>query len=509
MMPPQVKSSDKAWNSFFLPQAWEISTRPWLYKLSQKYGKTITLNNVPFEELETIIKKGVKIIWLMGIWSLGKYGLQFDRTNHDLLKNYGQVLPDFCEEDIIGSPFAVTSYDINPEVGTLEGLTNLKRKLNSNGIKLMTDFVPNHTAVDASWVTQNPDYYVRAPKDLPPPYSPELFTPSGFAYGNSGYGAWHDTLQLNYWNSNLRIAQIENLLKVAAVSDYIRCDMSHLILNQVIEINWGKMLKSWGYSAPNSEFWTDAIKNVKIRYPNVQFLAEAYDSYPKQLQKLGFDFTYDKTLYDLLVVGHLDNIRNYIKHTPIEYFWKTAHFVENHDEPRAAAVFGGNMRADMAAVLSMTLPGMRLFNQGQDCGYTARLDIHLRRSKPETVNEGVQDFYRLLYEIISSKIFHIGKWVYVDILPSSNSWRLIAWKWFLSGKSVLVVVNYSDSQGEGAIILEDAQPLSHNSTDIYLRELMSGIVYERNVQELKNRGLYVVIPCWSCQVFQYESYLLV
>lgn len=74
-------------------------------------------------------------------------------------------------------------------------------------------------------------------------------------------------------------------------------------------------------------------------------MSEVYDPWQAKLQSLGFDFTYDKDLYDRLGNGNLDNLRAYISGVSVAFHSQSAHFVENHDEPRAAAFFGGNQRA--------------------------------------------------------------------------------------------------------------------------------------------------------------------
>ena len=78
------------------PSLLEISTRPWLYELSQKYGKSITkLNQIPDAELKTIQSQGYNIVWFMGLWKLGAAGLQHDRTDPGLKQSYNQNLPGF------------------------------------------------------------------------------------------------------------------------------------------------------------------------------------------------------------------------------------------------------------------------------------------------------------------------------------------------------------------------------------------------------------------------------
>lgn len=93
----------------------------------------------------------------------------------------------------------------------------------------------------------------------------------------------------------LRKSQIENILKICSCADMIRCDMAHLILNDFIENvsdkylsnifvlinrlqNWiGDFLRNNGFARLQEEFWSEAFKQVKKLYPNVQFLAEVYD----------------------------------------------------------------------------------------------------------------------------------------------------------------------------------------------------------------------------------------
>ena len=110
------------------------------------------------------------------------------------------------------------------------------------------------------------------------------------------------------------------------------------------------------------------------------------------LSKL-FDTCHHLCRYDRLAAGNLDDIRGYISGLSIDYHHHTARckslaklkialiselVVENHDEPRAASFFGSNWRADAAALVTMTLPGMRFYFQGQREGYRNKLDVHLR-----------------------------------------------------------------------------------------------------------------------------------
>lgn len=489
------------------PIMYEVSTRPWLYELSKKYGRAINkLNDIPDQEFLALREQGVNMIWMMGVWKLGQYSLS-RATDATMRKySYGPNLPDYTFDDIIGSPYAVVDYVVNPEIGTDEDLILLKQKLNSMGLRLMLDFVPNHSAVDAPWVNSNPNLYVLVPKGTSKPYDPDAYLPNGVANGKDPYfSAWSDTAQWNYWNPETRKLQLQKLLKVASFADAIRCDMAMLLLNDVVEKIWVNNLASYGWKRPETEWWQDAISTVKQKYPNVKFLAEVYWGLNQKLQSLGFDYTYDKDLYDKLTIDNLDDLRSYIATVGYQYLSSSAHFVENHDQKRAIVNFGSPQRAIAAALVTMTLPGMRFNFMGQWQGKKNPLVVQLRRSADEPVNQDVQNFYNMFIPIIADPVFHNGKWTYLQVHNSTQSYELLAWKWTDESQNQrrLVVINYSGSQGSGQIRLPDAKPTVPGNEDCILTDLLTGNQYKRNVNQLHNEGLFVIInPYWS-QIFKY------
>jgi len=203
----------------------------------------------------------------------------------------------------------------------------------------MVDFVPNHSAVDCTWTSTHINYYIRSPQGSP--IDPNRYLPNGIAFGSAcaGCGPWQDTAQFNYWNSNERVARSKELMKVASLADAIRCDMAYLLLNDVFQQTWSTELSSWGYSRPSTEWWADSITAVKSQYPNIIFLAEVYSPWQSAIQSVGFDYAYDKTLYDKLGVGNLDDIRSWLTSNSYHFIKHSAHFTANHDEQRAVAFF--------------------------------------------------------------------------------------------------------------------------------------------------------------------------
>ncbi|KAJ5078319.1 alpha-14-glucan:maltose-1-phosphate maltosyltransferase [Anaeramoeba ignava] len=488
------------------PNMFEISTRPWLYSLSQKYGRSITkLTEIPDAEFENLANQGIDLVWMMGVWQLGAYGLNYDRTDPDLLNYYSQVLPGYTQDDIIGSPYAVVDYTCNSEIGTDDDLKWLHSKLNSLGMKLMLDFVPNHSAVDCPWTSSNMDYYIRAPKGTEPPYDPSKYLSNGIAYGGDMYdGSWKDTAQLNYWNMDLKAQRIAQMKHIASLSDGMRCDMAMLILNDIIEQAWGTQLSSWGYSRPSTEFWADAISEVKQSYPNTIFLAEVYWGKEPDLISMGFDYVYDKTLLDNLASYNLANIWGYLQNMPYDIS-HAANFIENHDEPRAVARFGSWQKADAAALVALTLPGMKFSFMGQWDGYHNKLDIHLRRAESESAVADVQSFYSKFIPMISEDVFLKG--TYSLITGCDNKNQLLTWKYYHENQDGtydkrLCVINFTGSTAYGHVVVSDAYG-KDGSDNIDITELFTGTVYQRSASQMRSEGLTVIIDPWFAQIFSY------
>eukprot|EP01118_Nematostelium_gracile_P000619 TRINITY_DN10670_c0_g1_i1.p1 TRINITY_DN10670_c0_g1~~TRINITY_DN10670_c0_g1_i1.p1 ORF type:complete len:505 (-),score=114.64 TRINITY_DN10670_c0_g1_i1:32-1546(-) len=480
----------------------EISTRPWLYSLSQKYGTNITqLSQIPDDELSTIAQQGYKYVWFMGVWELGAYGLHHDRTDPGLLQGYAQTLPGYTMDDIIGSPYAVVDYVINPELGSPSDLEQLRTKLNALGMGLMLDFVPNHSAIDCPWVNNSESYYVRAPKGSQPPYNPNIYLPNGVAYGSvcQGCGAWTDTAQFNYWDNNERAARTKQLMTVASFADAIRCDMAYLLLNDLFAQNWGSNVESWGYSRPPTEWWADAISAVKSQYPNVVFLAEVYSPWQPNLQAVGFDYTYDKTLYDNLGSNNINGLKDWLTSNSYSFLQHSAHFVSNHDEPRAASFFGSWWRANAAALMTYTLPGMKFYWMWVDRGYSNRLDVHLRRETSESTIQDTVDLYDTLRSITNADVFNLGTWTYMDV---QNNDDLIAYSWEYNGEKRLCVINFNGQENGGVIVVPNAAARNGNDT-LTVVDLLSGDVFYRSATVMRTTGLDVLVNSWYAQIFQY------
>ena len=121
----------------------------------------------------------------------------------------------------------------------------------------------------------------------------------------SDFPAWPDVLQLNAFQPGLRQAVIKTISSIAGQCDGIRCDMAMLMLTGIFERTWS----TCAGQRPATEYWVDVIPAIKKAHPGFLFIAEAYWDLEWELQQQGFDFCYDKKLYDRLKHDNAESIR--------------------------------------------------------------------------------------------------------------------------------------------------------------------------------------------------------
>ena len=482
------------------PSLYQINTRVWLTELSRTKGKTVTLDDIPDTELDRLADMGFDWIWFLSVWRTGTAAQRVSRSNAEWRKEFQETLPDLCEEDITGSGFAVTDYTVHPGLGGDAALARLRERLRKRGLRLMLDFVPNHMAPDHPWVERHPDCFVHgSDSDLAnaPHNHCRVETSHGslvLAYGRDPYFAgWPDTLQLDYSNPATHEAMIGELLRVAGQCDGVRCDMAMLVLPDVFE-------RTWGRRAPL--FWPEATRRVRERFPAFCFMAEVYWDLEWTMQQQGFDYAYDKRLYDRLREGHARPVREHF-HAGLDYQHKLARFMENHDEPRAAATFPAGMH-EAAAVITYLSPGLRFFHQGQFEGRKKRISPHLVRAPREPVDETLQRFYQGLLAVLRDPVVRDGDWRLVECLPAwEGNWtsdRFIAWSWQAAdGRRQLLAVNYATHQSQCHLRIPFAD-LSGRT--VRLEDRMGPARYDRAGDELLARGLYLDMPPWGYHVFE-------
>jgi glycosidase len=397
----------------------------------------------------------------------------------------------------VGSPYCVRQYVVDEHLGGREGLVAARAELAKRGLRLLLDFVPNHMAPDHPWVIHHPEYFVQGNND-DARIDPASFVETAgnvFARGRDPcFPPWPDVLQLNAFQPGLRQAVIETLSDLADQCDGVRCDMAMLVMNAVFERTWGNRAGA----PPAAEYWVDVITTLKKAWPNFLFIAEVYWNLEWELQQQGFDYCYDKRLYDRLERDTAESVRLHLR-ADLDYQGKLVRFIENHDEPRARSVFSPE-KERVAAVVIATIPGAKLFHEGQLEGRKVRLPVFLGRRPAETADPELAVFYRTLLRVASSGGLRNGRWQQCEGIgwPDNESYRnLIAWCWRNTKERHLIIVNFSASAAQALVLLpwDDLRGRTWRIYDIFTQN-----EYERSGDVMRTQGLYVDLAPWGYHV---------
>lgn len=483
------------------PAIYEIHTWVWLDELRARYQQPLTLREIPTQEWDALASLDVDAVWLMGVWTRSPAGTAVANANASQQEEFRRALPDYALKDNVGSAYCVRAYTVDPFLGGAEGLAIARRELAARGLKLILDFVPNHVAPDHAWVTEHPTYFIRGTaEDLT--RAPQEFIGSGenvIANGRDPYFApWRDVVQLNAFDKGLRQAARETVESIAAQCDGMRCDMAMLMLNAVFSKTWGARAGE----IPQTEYWREIISAVQIKFPDVIFIAEAYWDLEYELMRHGFDYCYDKRLYDRLEHEKAMSVRGHLR-AGVDYQDRLVRFIENHDEPRAAATFSPPKERAAAMVIATT-PGAKLFYDGQFDGRKIRVPVFLARRAHEPRDYELESFYRAVLKRMHADLFHDGEWALCETqgwADNASHENLLAWTWRLDHKRVLIVVNYSERRSQAMVqLVWDDLP----GRVWRLSDALNGDVFLRDGNQLREHGLFVELDAWRFHFLEFE-----
>ncbi len=481
---------------------YQINTRLWLSELAAQRGRPTTLDDIPEAALDRIAGLGFKWVWPLGVWRLGDIGPAISRSRADWRQEFRRILPDLGEADICGSCFAVAGYTVSPALGGAAALGRLRRRLRARNLRLMLDFVPNHTALDHPWMRSHREYYIWVDEAALAREPHNYAQPEGggiVACGRDPYfPGWPDTAQLDYANAAVHAAMRAELVNIASLCDGVRCDMAMLLLPEIF-------LRTWGVAI--EPFWPQAIAEARRHHPDFVLAAEVYWDLEWTLQQQGFDYTYDKRLYDRLRGQNAQGVRDHLK-ADLGFQRKLIRFLENHDEPRAAAAFPPSVH-EAAAVLTYLSPGLRFFHQGQLEGRKIHVPVHLRRAPAEPIDPPVRAFYHRLLKVLQMPVLRVGDWRLLPIRAARPDTRpdpggdagcdgFVAGLWQTDGRGerVIVAVNYRAAAGRCRIGLPAASaPVAR------LRDVMGGPGSEARAA-IDADGLMLELPPWGYRVLQ-------
>jgi hypothetical protein len=484
------------------PSLFQINTRVRLSEISASLNRPATLDDIPDAELDQLAMDGFDLVWFLGVWQTGEAGRRVSASVPELLAEYQRALPDLQDADICGSCFAIHDYHVHSDFGGDDALARLRERMRRRGLRLILDFVPNHMAPDHPWVEQHPDFFISGTEEqlASQPKNFCRMEVAGesriLAYGRDPYFAgWSDTLQLNYGNQDLLDAMLGELRRIAGQCDGVRCDMAMLVLPEVFERTW---------NIPSFHFWPWATETIHGEFPGFLFLAEVYWDMEWTLQQQGFDYTYDKRLYDRLVLCQARPVREHLL-AGLDFQDRLARFLENHDEPRAAATFAPDVHR-AAAVITFLTPGLRFLHQGQREGRRIRIPVHLRRGPEEVLDSSLSSFYICLVEVLKDPACRDGHWELLDAHPAwagnQSNESFITFSWSGPGtQRRLVAVNYSDRAAQCYVNLPWGDLAGRTWK---LHDRLGTVVYERNGDDLSAPGLYLDMPPWGYHGFDLE-----
>ncbi len=479
------------------PVVYEVNTAVWLGEVAGRLGADVTLGSVPAAEWDHVVPPGISVVWLMGVWVRSASGRQIALSSPDLRAGWSAALPDWTDGDVVGSPYCITDYEPADAFGGWAGLDGARAELRARGALLMVDWVPNHVGPDSPWLGSSPEAFVRGTaEDLG--RRPDSYVEVGgtvFANGKDPYFApWPDVVQVNAFARSLRSLAGRALSQIARHADAVRCDMAMLMLDDVVTATWGDRVGP----PPAVTYWTEMIAAARQVNPEFRFVAEAYWDREWDLQQLGFDYCYDKRLYDRLAQGDVALVRGHLDADPA-YQGRLVRFLENHDEARAARTFAPQARAKAAAVTVATLPGLTLWHDGQADGREVFVPVFLGRRAEEPYDAALAEWYRELWA--AARRVRVGSWGRREVTgwpdnPSAEA--LAAWTWTAADALRLVVVNLTGHDADGVVHVDHAPAAG---SWWVLDDLLDGTSYQRSGDDLAHDGLYVALGPWAAHVF--------
>lgn len=413
------------------PVLYQIRASVLLEQLSSSLHDTIqhacTLADVPLSWFNDLRFNSVDAIYLLGVWQTGAAGLEY---------SVGRA----GAGNAISSPFAISEWAIHAEVGGEDALKLFKYKANACGMRVVIDFVPNHTGVDHVWTRSSPSLYVcGTPADAarqPDRYFQVTADDGSTVYIHHGMHVmgdgpdvcvWGDTAQLD-WGSAATHSRMNDVLMsiaTAGTCDGVRVDMGALTHASV----W---TRTWSESHPPSDFWGRVISSIRALVPAFMLVCECYgDTQHALMRSSGFEYVYDGETCAALTSTHAATPARVLTRMCVsqEVQRHMVRYCENHDEQRVARLKAP--AALCAALVALTLPGLRFIHDGQITGRTVHHSVHARVRTPEHAHVETLAWYTRMLPLLKSSTLRNGGMHVAHVTPSKDGndshKSLLAW----------------------------------------------------------------------------------
>lgn len=398
-------------------------------------------------QLPRLRELGVDILWLMPIYPIGEKR----------------------RKGSLGSYYSIRDYRaVNPEFGTFDEFRGLVEAIHAEGMRVILDWVPNHTSRDAVWVTDHPDWYKRDAE------TGEIATPYD----------WTDTAQLDYDNPEMRRGMTEAMLfwlRETAI-DGFRVDMAML-----------EPIGFWDTCVPELEAFMEAQSR------GLFMLAEAEGP---EFHRVAFDTTYSWEVHHLMAdvaQGRMQApaaaLRERLAREAAAYPTDALRmrFTSNHDENSWNGSefqrFGAAAR--MMAALTYLLPGMPLVYNGQEAGSERQLAF-FDKDCIDWSGLGKNEWKAFYQELNALRHSHMALWGGMrggDLYAMDNSLsdRVFAVKRRIGEALVMGLFNFSPDHADFEVFDDDFNGSFHQIGSSALASLRS------------NSHFY--LPPWGCFIY--------
>ncbi|MGB7168118.1 MAG: alpha-amylase family glycosyl hydrolase [Acidobacteriaceae bacterium] len=543
------------------------SSYVWLAQLSRQYGRPIErLDQIPDEELETLARRGMNALWLIGVW-------ERSRASQLIKRMRGQ-------QDAVASAYSLFDYRIADDLGGDYAYRNLRERATRYGIRLASDMVPNHMGIDSPWLMDHPEWFLSRTDRPYPAYSfngPDL-SPDGrvsiriedhyydqsdaavvfqrrdnrsghteYVYhGNDGTSfPWNDTAQLNYLSAAVREQVIQTILHVARLFPIIRFDAAMTLARRHVQRLWFPVPGSGGSipsraefamtqeqfdAAMPHEFWREVVDRVAAEVPGTLLLAEAFwllEGY--FVRTLGMHRVYNSAFMNMLRDEENAKYRSVIKNT-VEFdpdiLKRYVNFMSNPDERTAIDQFGTGDKYFGVCTMMATLPGLPMFGHGQIEAFTEKYGMEYKRPRyEETPNQPlVERHQREIAPLLKNrKVFaDSANFALFDFWRDDGTVdeNVFAWSNRLGDQSALAVYHnkYASTsgtlhhsaaradKGSGALFnvtIHDALGLPAQGDTLFAyQDNATGLHYLRHIGEIRSHGFHLQLGAYQYHVFQ-------
>ncbi len=544
------------------------STYVWLDQLSKKYERHIyRLDQVPDEELDDLASYGITGLWLIGLWQRSKAS-----------QNIKQITGN---PDALASAYSLFSYDVAWEIGGQEALDNLSARAGQRGIRMASDMVPNHMAIDSRWVIEHPDWFLSLPHqpfpngdfatpDLCDDERVSVYLEAGYYsktdasvvfkrvdnwsgdtrfiyHGNDGTAIpWNDTAQLNYLMPEVREAAIQTIMHVARQFPIIRFDAAMTLAKRHFHRLWfpapgeggdipsraGRGLSGAQFDAAMPvEFWREVVDLVARELPDTLLLAEAFwmmESY--FVRTLGMHRVYNSAFMHMLRDEDNQEYRLTLKNT-LEFdpdiLGRFVNFMNNPDEETAVEQFGKSDKYFGVCTLLATLPGLPMFGHGQLEGYAEKYGMEYPRAywdekvdKPFLAHHKTAIFPLLkrralfagsanftLYDFWVDNHVNENVFAYSNRVGDDRALVIYNNKYEKTSGWIKSSVGFAEKSSDGDKTIKQrtlGESLSLTPTNQHwtiFRDNTSKMEFIRSSKELVEKGMFVELNEYGCQVF--------